>query len=95
MIFTNKSVQHDFTLHISDDVITLVDSARFLGVIIDSKLKFSFHIDLLAGKASRIVGVIRKVIHVLLILIICAPSIFLFFIQFISTLSQFGVVLYI
>ena len=61
MIFTNKSVPQDFTLHISDDVITLVDSTRFLGVIIDSKLKFSFHIDVLAGKLSRVVGVIRKV----------------------------------
>ena len=30
-------------------------------MIIDSKLKFSFHIDVLAGKLSRIVGVIRKV----------------------------------
>ena len=61
MIFTNKSVPHDFTLHISNNVITLVNSTRFLGVIIDSKLKFSFHIDVLAGKVSRVAGVIRKV----------------------------------
>ena len=60
MIFTNKSVPHDFTLHISNDVITLVDSTRFLCVII-GKLKFSFYIDVLAGKLSRIFGVIRKV----------------------------------
>ena len=61
MIFTNKSIPQDFTLHISNDVITLVDSTRFLGVVIDSKLKFSFHIDVLAGKLSRVVGVIRKI----------------------------------
>ena len=61
MIFTNKCVPHDFTLHISNDVITLVDSTRFLGVIIDSKLKFSFHNDVLADKLSRVVGIIRKV----------------------------------
>ena len=30
-------------------------------MIIDSKLKFSFHNDVLAGKLSRVVGVIRKV----------------------------------
>ena len=30
-------------------------------MIIDSKLKFSFHIDVLAGKLSRVVGVIGKV----------------------------------
>ena len=30
-------------------------------MIIDSKLKFSFHIDVLAGNLSRVVGVIRKV----------------------------------
>ena len=61
MVFTNKCVPHDFTLQISNDVITFVDSARFLGVIIDSKLKFSFHIDVLAGKLSRVVRVIWKV----------------------------------
>ena len=61
MIFTNWCVVHDFTLHISNDVMTLVDCTRFLGVIIDSKLKFSFHIDVLAGKLNRVVGVIRKV----------------------------------
>ena len=30
-------------------------------MVIDSKLKFSFHIDVLAGKLSRVVGVIRKI----------------------------------
>ena len=41
----------------------LVDSFRYLGVILDNKLTFSNHISNVAKKASRSVGIISKLRH--------------------------------
>ena len=57
MIFTNKSFTEDLALTIDDEVIERVDSFVYLGVLIDSKLKFTPHIDNIARKLARFCGI--------------------------------------
>ena len=48
---------------INDIPIPIVDSFRYLGVILDNKLTFSDHISNVAKKVSRSVGIISKLRH--------------------------------
>ena len=48
---------------INDIPIPIVDSFRYLGVILDNKLTFSYHISNVAKKVSRSVGIISKLRH--------------------------------
>ena len=50
----------DITITIS---IPIVDSFRYVGVILDNKLTFSDHISNVAKKVSRSVGIISKLRH--------------------------------
>lgn len=46
---------------LNGSVITNVEYYKFLGIIIDEKLSFKYHINELCGKLSRTVGAVRKV----------------------------------
>ena len=41
--------------------IPIINTARYLGIILDDKLSFQPHIKLLEGKLSRSLGILRKV----------------------------------
>ena len=52
-------------LFIDDNVITKVHSSEFLGNIINEKLKWQEHINAVANKVSKSLGVIYKMKHAL------------------------------
>ena len=63
MIMTNrKKVQQndDFQLSIDGQTISQVNETKFLGVIIDDRMTFKSHINHIAGKMSKGVGIICK-----------------------------------
>ena len=48
------------TLTLNSEMINTTETARYLGIIIDSKLKFQSHISLLEKKLARSVGILTK-----------------------------------
>ena len=68
MIIAPKFRSPSCTLQIliNDITIPIVDSFRYLGVILDNKLIFSDHISNVAKKVSRSVGIISKLRHYML-----------------------------
>ena len=61
MIMTNrKKIQQndDFQLSIDGQTISQVNETKFLGVIIDDRMTFKSHINHIAGKMSKGVGII-------------------------------------
>lgn len=62
MIVSNTlNKDHLAPVCIGDDPIAMVNHVKFLGVIIDSSLKFKEHVNEVSVKMSRAVGVIRRV----------------------------------
>ena len=62
MLFTTKGkkVSKDISIKISNQEITQVDHTKFLGVIIDDKLNWSYHIKAIKNKIAKGIGVIFK-----------------------------------
>ena len=61
MIFTNRRAPDDpIELLIGNNRIDKIDHMKFLGVIIDSKLKFNLHIAHIRSKVSKSVGILYK-----------------------------------
>ena len=50
---------------INNKAIEKVDSIKFLGIILDSKLSWNGHIQLVARKVPRHMGILYKVKHIL------------------------------
>ena len=48
------------SLHIDDEEIDVVQCLKFLGIFIDSGLKFNSHIQYICGKISKSIGVIYR-----------------------------------
>ena len=67
MIFKskNKNVQHKVTGNIAGQNIKQVDHTKFLGIYIDEKLCWKFHINYVSMNVSRIAGIIAKARHCL------------------------------
>jgi len=62
MVISNSLSSADFpSVMIDDTVVNKVNSVKFLGVYIDSKLSFRLHVDMVCGKVARSVGVVRRV----------------------------------
>jgi Reverse transcriptase (RNA-dependent DNA polymerase)/Endonuclease-reverse transcriptase len=61
IFFGSKSRPPSITLRIADKVLAEVDSVKFLGVLIDSKLCWKNHIHHVCTKMSRSIGVINNV----------------------------------
>ena len=64
MLFGNKK-QNDVLISINQENITRVSQTKFLGVIIQSNLKWNAHITSIANKISKTIGVINKARHAL------------------------------
>jgi exonuclease III len=60
MIFSRRKVTDEFNLIIAGVKIERKKEARFLGVIVDDKLKWTQHIKALKAKMSRYVGIMYK-----------------------------------
>ena len=60
MIFTRKKRIKEIEIQIDGKNIEKVNSTKFLGVIIDHKLKWSEHVKYIAGKISRSCGVLNR-----------------------------------
>ena len=61
MVFTRKrKISVDISLSIDSNVITEVNSTKFLGVFLDNKLTWKKHIDYIVAKLSRGIGLISK-----------------------------------
>ena len=61
MIFCRrKKLDHNVKLLIDGQAIDEVQKTKFLGIIIDDKLTWKWHIDHIAGKISRGIGMIIK-----------------------------------
>ena len=59
---TNATIPH---LHLTSNgfAINIVDSTKYLGVVIDNELNFKQHIKIIKGKVARSVGVLSKLKH--------------------------------
>ena len=58
----NKNVDVDvIKVHIANNEINMVDSVKFLGLIIDSKLTWKQHINEISRKISCVIGVLNKI----------------------------------
>ena len=61
IVFGGKNIMNNNSeLFIDNNVITKVHSSKFLGIIIDEKLKWQDHINAVANKVSKSLGVIYK-----------------------------------
>ena len=56
MIVTNRQISSNLQVSIGNDVLNRVNTFRYLGVNLDSGLKFQSHIDITKTKLSRICG---------------------------------------
>ena len=59
MIFSNKKVD-DIIIYLGEDRLRKSETEKFLGILIDSKLNWSDHIQILSTKISRNAGILLK-----------------------------------
>jgi hypothetical protein len=64
MLINKLSIDHNINLIIRNSALKEVASHKFLGVTIDSKLKFSEHVSKVSGKISQSLGIMRRFSHV-------------------------------
>ena len=60
MIVSDRAMIGDLDLSVGGGAINRVLSHRFLGVVIDERLRFCDHINLICGKISRSIGIMRR-----------------------------------
>ena len=63
MLFSPKNKRFDsesITISIDNNTIEKVDKTKFLGVIIDSKLQWKYHIQYISSKISKSIGILMK-----------------------------------
>ena len=60
MLMTKRNDDRDLDIYFNDRLINRVEQHKFLGIIIDSKLKFDKQINNLSVKLSRTVGIMRR-----------------------------------
>ena len=63
MIITNRAIPADCLVKFGDNILTPVDSAKFLGVTIDNRLNFSTHAQHIKTRVARGIGVMKKFSH--------------------------------
>ena len=65
MIFTNRQKPEIIPpIYLNNAIIKQENSVRFLGVILDNKLKFNLHIDHICNKVSKSIGILYKLKNV-------------------------------
>ena len=60
MIFTNREVDTDDCIYLNNELVEIKDCEDFLGLMIDSKLKFAQHIQFVSRKLSRTAGLLYR-----------------------------------
>ena len=61
MLFSNSASNNLLHLHVNNVNVTFVNKLRFLGVYIDNKLMWKYHIESIACKISKVIGMINKI----------------------------------
>ena len=61
IVFGNKKLPHDINLHINSISIVRVEFTKFLGVYIDAKVTWKNHIEIIASKIAKGLGILNKV----------------------------------
>ena len=61
MIITNRKIHISPVLRYGESFIKIENSVTYLGVLIDNKLKFNYHIKNLCKKVSKSAGIIYKI----------------------------------
>ena len=67
MIFNSKNKHYNNTTHdvnLSNESIQRVDTTKFLGVLIDSNLTFKYHINQIANKVVKSIGIMNRLKHI-------------------------------
>ena len=65
LIFFGIKEDHGLSIEINGDVITMSDSVKLLGVIIDSKLRFNEHVKIICQKTNNKVKDFSRVVRYL------------------------------
>ena len=67
MVFSNSAqiANRDNRIYVNDVLIDTVHTTNFLGVIIDQKITWRYHIDKVCCKMSKGIGIIKKLRRVL------------------------------
>ena len=60
MLFTNRHIRPELDIRIDGHKIGEVDKTKFLGVFIDNKLNWKYHVKYISGKISKGIGMIIK-----------------------------------
>ena len=60
IVFSLKKSPNDRRITIGDHVLDRKTKGKFLGMILDEKLRFSEHLDYVTNKVSRLTGLIYK-----------------------------------
>ena len=63
MLFTRRRIQKSRPVQLFGEPIAWVDAARYLGVILDTQLTWSSHIDQVRKKAAQRMGVLGPLLH--------------------------------
>ena len=92
MIFTNRQIPEGSNfVFIDNTCISFVSEYKFLGVIVDPKLKFNKHILFIAKKASKSVGIFYKSQKILsqdLLILLYYSLVYPYFLYAISVLGE-------
>ena len=59
MVFTNRQRPQEISLKVNNSLITEVTESKFLGVIVDNKLRWDSHIKYIADKISKSSSIMR------------------------------------
>lgn len=60
MIFGTRECTDNFVLYYNSDMIKRVTNTKFLGVMLDDKLSWNSHVNMLCNTLSRNIGILRK-----------------------------------
>ena len=58
---TKQRILHDFYVYLNDERLEIVDQYKYLGVIIDSNLRWKEHVDNLCKRISMKLAVLRRI----------------------------------
>ena len=65
ILFGNRKNIDNVCISMNNSILTRVRATKFLGVIIDEKLTWKYHISLVRSKLTKTVGILYRVIHLL------------------------------
>ena len=71
MVFANRSCDDTCSVCMNGLNLSRVFVTKFLGVHMDSKLDWNYHIDIVRNKVAKNVSVMNRVKHVLTIALLC------------------------